>query len=259
MTTVRAWAWNDGAWVEGAQLPVTDRAVRYGMAVFETIGVRDGNVLFFEGHLALLRESTRSLLGVMPERIAPPPLDGAERGMLRLYITAGDGGPTDEVAMPRIFAIFEGTGAPAEPSFQTARIHPEPVMPFARGCKTANYWINCRAQAQARRCGCDHALLQDPDGNILSAAFGNLFFVIGGVLCTPALSLAVRPGVVRSWVVRRAGATETIMPAGRLVEASEVFMTNSRLGVMPLRFENISPGPVGRILREDIIREKLVP
>ena len=48
-------------------------------------------------------------------------------------------------------------------------------------------------------------------------------------------------------------------PAARLAESSELFLTNSRLGVMPLHFEAIAPGPLGRTLREAILREKLVP
>lgn len=258
MKAARTWAWKDDAWIEGAQLPVTDRAVRYGMAVFETIGVHDGSPLYADEHIALLSETARKLLGIARRPIALPLLDCTQRGMLRIYITAGDGSPTDDVTMPCIFAMFESTQAAAL-SFQTACIHPEPVIPFAHGCKTANYWMNCAAQAEAEKSGYDHALLHDPDGNILSAAFGNLFFVIDGTLCTPALSLAVRPGVVRDWVIRRTGAKETILPVTRLGEVSEVFMSNSRLGVMPLRVGGVGPGPVGRTLREDIIREKLVP
>lgn len=259
MKTARMWAWNDGAWNEDAELAVTDRAVRYGMAVFETIGVRDGKPVFLEEHCALLANSAQQLFGIAWKPVPPPPLDRSLQGMLRIYITAGDGGPTDEVTAPRIFALFESVEPAASAAFQTARLHPDPVMPFARGCKTANYWMNCAAQAQANKSGHDHALLHDTEGNILSAAFGNLFFVIDGALCTPALTLAVRPGIVRDWVMRRRTVREVALPADRLGEASELFLTNSRLGVMPLHVGNIAPGPVGRALREDIIREKLVP
>jgi hypothetical protein len=36
----RAWLWEDGAWRSASALPLTDRALRYGMAVFETIDQR---------------------------------------------------------------------------------------------------------------------------------------------------------------------------------------------------------------------------
>ncbi len=247
----------DDAWIEGASLPATDRAVRYGMAVFETIGVREGRALLADEHFALLGQSTRQLFGIVCPPVEPPALDASCLGVLRIYITAGDGGPIDEVTHPRIFALFDSTAE--APDFQTACLHTEPVMPFGHGCKTANYWINCTAQAASNKSGHDHALLRDPAGNILSGAFGNIFFVLDGTLCTPALSLAVRPGVIRAWVMRRRNVREVEFPAARLVEASELFLTNSRLGIVPLRYGTTGPGPVGRSLQAACRAAKITP
>jgi branched-subunit amino acid aminotransferase/4-amino-4-deoxychorismate lyase len=256
----RAWLRRGDSWDPDAALPPTDRAVRYGMSVFETIGLRDGRPLFLDEHLALLEESSRSLLSI-PAGFpggALPPLEPNATGVLRVYITAGDGSPTSPVTAPRHFALFE-PHQDAIPDAQTARLHPESVAPFAHGQKTGNYWLQCAAQTAATQAGFDHALLADRGGRILSAAFGNLFFVLEGELCTPARSLPVRPGVVRAWIARRQPVREVAWPAARLAESSELFLTNSRLGVMPLHFEAIAPGPLGRTLREAILREKLVP
>ncbi|MBU3665027.1 MAG: hypothetical protein FGM15_04005 [Chthoniobacterales bacterium] len=264
MKTSCTWVREGGAWIEGAQLPVTDRAIRYGMAVFETIGVREGKTLFLAEHLALLHESARTLLsGALDAKLQGaldlPALEPDDNGILRLYVTAGDGSPADPVIASRVFALFESLGTVTMPDAQTARLHPERVAPFAHGRKTSNYWMQCAAQGGAANAGFDHALLADHEGRLVSAAFGNVFFVLDGKLCTPSLSLAVRPGVIRGWVMRRAGAEEVAFPADHLVEASEIFLCNSRLGVMPLHFEGIGPGAVGRALREEILREKLVP
>ncbi|MEX1110317.1 MAG: aminotransferase class IV [Chthoniobacterales bacterium] len=261
-TAPRAWLRENGGWTHGAALPVTDRAVRYGMAVFETIGIRSGQPLLLAEHLALLGESAATLLppaGPAAPGGTLPPLEPNDSGVLRLYITAGDGAPTAAVSNPRVFALFEPHGPAIMPDEQTARLHPDPVSPFARGRKTANYWMNCAAQAEARSAGFDHALLADHHGHLLSAAFGNVFFVINGELFTPPLSLPVRAGVIRAWVMRRHAVREEELAAARLGNVSELFLTNSRLGVMPLHCGTIAPGPVGRSLREEIIREKIVP
>ena len=257
----RTWLLEAGAWRAGEGLPATDRAARYGMAVFETIGVRGGAPLLAAEHLALLADNAAALLGLPPESLPGglPPLGPDDRGMLRVYVTAGDGSPVAPVTAPRAFAIFEALPDGELPGEQSATLYPEAVAPFARGRKTANYWLQCEAQRAARAAGFDHALLADGDGKLLSAAFGNAFFVLGGELCTPSLSLAVRPGVIRAWVMRRRPVREVEFPAARLTEASEMFVTNSRLGVMPLRFGAVRAGPVGRGLREDCIREKIVP
>ena len=260
-SAARAWLRRDGQWHADANLPATDRAVRFGMSVFETIGIREGNALFLVEHLALLQSSARTLLRpVEPADLGGPlpALESKDTGLLRLYVTAGDGSPTGPVTEPRTFAFFEPQTTLLADS-QTARLHPQPVAPFAHGAKTGNYWMHCAAQSDAAHGGFDHALLADHDGNILSAAFGNLFFVADGELCTPSLSLAVRPGVIRSWVMAQKNVREVKFPAARLAEASELFLTNSRLGVMPLQCGAIPPGPVGRTLRLTILREKLVP
>ena len=178
--------------------------------------------------------------------------------MLRVYVTAGDGGPSDPVSAPRIFALFEPVSGEL-PEWQSARLHREPVWPFAHGAKTANYWMQCAAQAAARREGFDHALLFDHEGHLLSGAMGNIFFVLQGELCTPAASLALRRGVMRAWVMDGQPVREMEFPAWRMEEIGEIFLTNSRLGVMPLQYGKTAPGPVGCALRDSCRREKLIP
>ena len=258
----REWLLVDGAWQTGAALPVTDRAVRYGMSVFETIGVRKGQPLFLEEHLSLLEKNAHDLLpiaGTAGFSRTFPDLHPEDTGTLRLYITAGDGSPVDPVKSQRCFAIFESLDVTSHPDSQSAHLHPEPVTPFAHGRKTGNYWAQCAAQSAARAAGFDHAIISNHDEILLSAAFGNLFFVMDGDLCTPSLSLAVRPGVIRSWVMQQHKVREIEFPAAHLDEADEIFITNSRLGVMPLHFGSIEAGPLGLALRDTMRREKMIP
>ena len=255
----RAWLRCGSAWLPDATLPLTDRGVRYGMSVFETIGLRGGRPLLLAEHLTLLAAGADTLLGTALPEIPLPALSSDATGVLRLYLTAGDGAPTAPVSEPRLFALFEPHDPADIPPEQAARLHPEPVAPFASGTKTANYWLNCAAQTSARQAGCHHALLADHEGNLLSAAFGNLFFVLDGQLCTPSLALAVRPGVIRARIMQHQTVREVKFPAARLPEASELFLTNSRLGVMPLQYETNTPGPLGRALRATLLRENIVP
>jgi branched-subunit amino acid aminotransferase/4-amino-4-deoxychorismate lyase len=119
--------------------------------------------------------------------------------------------------------------------------------------------MQCAAQSAARAVGFDHALLHDQEGRLLSAAMGNIFFVQNGALCTPSTSLALRPGVMRAWVMAQQSVVEVELAADCLKDAEEVFLTNSRLGVMPLRFGPLEPGPVGCALRDRCRQEKIIP
>ncbi len=256
--SARAWLLRDGAWRAGEGLPLTDRAARYGMAVFATLGVRDGRLLFADEHRRLLDAAARSLLGASPD-ISAPPLGPDDRGVLRLYVTAGDGAPAAPVTEPRVFAMFEACGGDALPQSQTARLQREPAAPFGHGAKTANYWMNCAAQAAAQADGFDHALLADHAGRLLSGAMGNVFFVLEGRLCTPAATLAIRPGVIRGWVMGRADVHEVEVASDVLHRVEEIFLTNSRLGVMPLRIGDVAPGPIGCGLRDACREACLIP
>lgn len=267
-TAVKGWQFDRGRWSETASLPLTDRALRYGMSVFETIGVRGGQPLLVARHLALLEENVCTLLSAADSAehdgrkffsaLKLPELAPTSSGVLRVYVTAGDGGPADAVLASRVFALFEPS-AGSLPDFQTAQLHPEPVTPFARGAKTGNYWMQCAAQSAARAEGFDHALLHDREGRLLSAAMGNIFFVQNGALCTPSTFLALRQGVMRAWVTAQQSVVEVELAADRLKDAEEVFLTNSRLGVMPLRFGTLEPGPVGCALRDRCRQEKIIP
>ena len=254
---IEGWRLDGDRWTTADSLPLADRGLRYGMSVFETIGVRNGQALFMEEHAKLLSSSAKNLLGVDFPPVTPP-LEPDDRGLLRIYITAGDGGPADAAAHPRVFALFE-SGSGELPDDQSARMHPEPVTPFAHGAKTGNYWTQCAAQAAAHAAGFDHALLSDKEGRLLSAAMGNVFFVRDGELYTPALSLAVRPGVMRSWVMAQESVREVEVAAESMEDVQEIFLTNSRLGVMPLRFGKVAPGSVGCALRDRCRREKIIP
>jgi len=247
----------DGAWIGAEALPFTDRGVRYGMSVFETIGVREGSALLFREHADRLATAAKELLGIDTE-LTLPPLDAGARGMLRLYVTAGDGSPTDPVASPRLFALFEALRDEL-PDFQTARLHPEPVAPFAHGAKTGNYWLQCAAQSEACAAGFDHALLADRDGSLLSGAMGNVFLVYEGQLCTPSSGLSLRPGVMREWVMAQEEVQEVRFKALDLDKVVEIFLTNSRLGVMPLQYGRLTPGKLGCALRDRCRREKIIP
>ena len=102
----RAWLRCGSAWLPDATLPLTDRGVRYGMSVFETIGLRGGRPLLLAEHLTLLAAGADTLLGTALPEIPLPALSSDATGVLRLYLTAGDGAPTAPVSEPRLFALF---------------------------------------------------------------------------------------------------------------------------------------------------------
>jgi len=74
-------------------------------------------------------------------------------------------------------------------------------------------------------------------GELASVAMGNLFWVKGGKLRTPAGECGCRGGVVRRWIVERSGreVEEGRWGKEELDGAEEIFLTNARIGITSVR------------------------
>ncbi len=234
MSIQRAWELG-GSRIQGLDL-LWDRALRFGMSVFETVAIRHGRPLFYEEHLIRLINASEQLLSVDASSFCDAAkslaLPEGESGVLRIYVTAGTGSLTEECANPNAFALFE-TSEISSGMGQglSVTIERSPVLPAPGGWKTGNYWSNLRALQSAKREGFDEAVLINPAGEVISCAVGNIFCVMNGRLVTPALSSGARNGVIRDWVLTHAGAEETLLSIDDVAQADEIFVTNSRIGI----------------------------
>ncbi|MEE9251480.1 MAG: aminodeoxychorismate lyase, partial [Alphaproteobacteria bacterium] len=104
--------------------------------------------------------------------------------------------------------------------------------------------LNRLEQVMARREWDDpvisEGLMLDTDGFVVDGTMSNLFIVAGGRLATPDLSLCGVAGVMRAVVLEAAAKLE--VPAeviritlDRVRAADEVFLTNSLIGIWPVR------------------------
>jgi branched-chain amino acid aminotransferase len=206
------------------------------MSVFESLRVAGGEPEFFERHV------TR-LLGACAERefaidenalhAAEILLRGGDDGLARIYITAGDGAPTAPATAPRIFVFIEARAPVAEDCWEIT-FHDEPYRAPFGGLKTANYWFNADALAQARHKKFDEALLFNDLAELVSACMANVFLVHDGRTSTPSRSSGARAGVIREWVIARRKVEERRLRRQDVLSADEIFLTNSWLGVMPV-------------------------
>ncbi|PXA87035.1 4-amino-4-deoxychorismate lyase, partial [Caulobacter sp. D5] len=116
--------------------------------------------------------------------------------------------------------------------------------------KTLAYLDNVLARAEARAAGADEALMLNNRGELACASAGNLFWLDGETLATPALACGVLAGLARGRVMAAARAmglsvVEVAVGPEALASARAVFLTNSLTGVRPLRRLD------GRALGED--------
>jgi len=269
-------------YVDGCLRPVAracvsalDRGFTLGDGLFETMRARGDRVLFLDEHLARLREGAATL-GL------PPPPDADLRAAIaltladnrlaaavaRLTVTRGRdlGRGLDPPTDPRATVVVRAAPfAPPAPRTYHAgvaavvsAIRRNESSPLSR-LKSCNYGDNVLARREARDRGAAEALLLNTAGDVACATAGNVLAVINGRLHTPPGRSGVLPGVTRRAVLDVAaqlGLPAVVEPFDleALRGASEAFLTNTVVGVMPLtRLDGRAigdgvPGPLTRAL-----------
>jgi branched-subunit amino acid aminotransferase/4-amino-4-deoxychorismate lyase len=252
---MNGWQWTGTSYEPCDSLPLTDRGFRYGMSVFESMRVTAGDgAEFFAKHLSRLIQACAEREIAVDESAlqAAEPLLAEARGpdaasdpfFARIYVTAGDGAPAAPAEHPRIFILLESRTPPDPDNPWEVGLHEETYQPPFPGLKTANYWFNCDALARARRRQFDETLLFNERAELVSACCANVFLLRDDRLCTPPRSSGCRPGVIREWVIARRKVEERRLRREDVVNADEIFLTNSWIGVMPVA--TVEGRPLGR-------------
>lgn len=267
---MKSWHWTGTTYKACKTLPLTDRGFRYGMSVFESLRVNAvSGPEFFDKHFsrliqacaereiavdeaaltaaeAVLRDpkNWKALLrehaGQTPAPAPKPPAAKSKTavepsaGFARIYVTAGDGGPAAPAGQPRIYVFIEPRTPPGPDDSWEVGLHDETYQPPFGGLKTANYWFNCDALTQVRRRRFDEALLFNDRAEVVSACCANVFVVRDDRISTPPRSSGCRAGVIREWVIGRRKVEERRLRREDIVNADEIFLTNSWIGVMPV-------------------------
>ena len=231
---MNAWRWNGAAFESADSVPLSDRGFRYGMSVFESIRVAGGEPEFFERHLSRLISACAERDFAVDEHALRATAELlSEDGFARLYVTAGDGAPAAATGEPRIYVLTEERSATHEDCYEITLCE-ETYRSMFGGLKTGNYWFNANALAVARHRGFDEALLFNEFAELVSACMANIFLVRDDRIVTPARSSGCRAGVIREWVIARRKVEERRLRREDVVNAEEIFLTSSWLGVMPV-------------------------
>lgn len=231
-------------------IPHDDRGLTLGDGLFETILARAGSLVLFEAHVSRMQAAARTLglpepdaaaLRAAAEAAIAIAADPKARLAVRLTFTAGSGGrglDRPERPEPRLFATAAPSPRPAVPARLVLSDIRRNAASVTSRLKTLSYLDSVEARRRAVLAGGDEALMLDTDGQLASAAAGNLFWVSEGVLHTPPES-AILPGIMRQAVMdaaRGLGVEIRTTRAGPeiLASAEGVFLTNSLSGVRPV-------------------------
>lgn len=240
-----------------AHIPVTSEGFLYGHGIFETIKVTSSRPAFLSQHHARLTASARALdlpyavsLDTLHERLARVIAANAlTDGSARITLFAADAATTGELITTKANAY------PPETYTRGFRLHT--VFTGERtgalsAHKTLNYLGNIRAKRAALASGFDEPLFLTPAGIVIEGATTNIFAVRDGIAHTPSLASGPLPGIARAQVLALLGparARESLLTHDDLRHASELFVTNALLGVMPVTRLDERTLPIGPVTR----------
>jgi 4-amino-4-deoxychorismate lyase len=258
--------------VRDASPSVLDRGLHYGDGLFETIACVKGRSRFLPLHLERLEFGCERL------QIATPNLDeiraevvalarDVDRAIVKVLVTAGE-------AVTRGYARSGSERATRItirypwPHESAAQLHDGVMVrsltlrlgenPRLAGLKHCNRLEQILARAElATDASLAEGILFSSSGNLVSGTSSNVFLVRDSCLLTPRIDLCGVAGVMRRVVLREARQVgiptrECELRAQDVQAADEVFLTNARVGIWPVRTldaRELTPGPVTRHLQ----------
>lgn len=246
-----------------------DRALHFGDGLFETIACKRGRPRFITLHLQRLQQGC-SRLGIDAgafEEIRLEVLNLArevDEAIVKVLLTRGTAlvrgyGMTGQEKATRItfrYAWPKETGAESQHGVQVRtgalRLGENPALAGLKHCNRLEHVLARREWADPRIA---EALLFSGSGKLVSGTMSNVFIVDSVGLRTPRVDLCGVAGVMRRVVLREAARAgipirEDVLDAADLQNADEVFLTNARMGIWPLRALDGRAMRIGQITRQ---------
>lgn len=234
-----------------------NRAFLYGDAVFETVKVVNGKVLFLEDHYFRLMSSMRVVRMEIPmnftmeyfeEQILAALRDEISSPAFRARITMyrNDGGYYLPTSNEVSFLITATPLELANYSYIETVYEVDLYKDFyitkhlLSSIKSTNRLINITGSIYAAENGLDNCLLLNDSKNVVEALQGNIFMLLGNKLITPPVSEGCLNGVMRKQILSLAvkldnlEVVEEVISPFDLQKADELFITNVIKGIQPI-------------------------
>jgi len=250
-----------------ANISSGDRGFLYGDGIYETLRSYNGTPFKLSEHLGRMRDSAKQLkisFGYTNKDISEwinklIEKNCSQDAYIRITLSRGAGGGR--------LQMDEGIES-------TILVQVKPLTPYDRrlyeegmslvvsnyrrstscpiSChKTTNLLKNIMMKEEAKKRSADEAIIVNTEEYVTECVVSNIFFVNNGKVVTPSLNTNILPGITRSTVLDICN--ESSIPAGEerfkvetLLNADEVFITNSLMEIMPV--SKIDDTKIGKVI-----------
>lgn len=229
-----------------------NRGFLYADAVFETLKVLDGKILFLEDHYFRLMASMRILRMEIPLEFTLEYLESEifktinalnlTNARVRLTVFRnGEGRYLPQQRTVGFIIVAESTGTVYVNT--TEKYEVELFKDFhvskhlLSTLKTTSCLINITASIFAEENGYENCLLINDEKNVIEAINGNIFIIKDNVVSTPPVADGCINGIIRKKIIEIINKTDNLTFEERsispfeLQKADEIFITNIAVGI----------------------------
>lgn len=234
-----------------ARVAPVSSAMLYGRGVFTTVAIYNGRPFLWPDHWRRLTDHADKLnvnhSGCTAENVGQAitklaAVNQVDEGRARIILLARSGRDfwksKTTGGRKSDLLIMTGDAQKVRQAGLSLAVSPYRVntMSPLAGIRSLNYLEQVLSWEEAQTREFDEALLLNERGEIVSATMANIFWTREGNLHTPALSTGAIAGITRNAVIELAHkqfipVIEGVFELGDLVEADEIFLTSSSIGV----------------------------
>lgn len=212
-----------------------DDGYRFGIGLFETIYVKNNKPLFLDEHLERLNKSLEYFnVGKTISR----------EEVLKCIENNFDGSLKNhalKIMVSENNISYESRINPyGEKEYEKgfllgiSKVNRSNTSPFVYH-KTLNYGECIVEKRKALKLNKNDFIFLNSDKNVCECTSSNIFFVKENKIYTPTIDSGLLPGVVRDFVCRNFTVDEVCIGLEDLNSFDECFVTNSLMGIMPVR------------------------
>jgi branched-chain amino acid aminotransferase len=237
--------YKDNILVTGAN----NRGLRYGDGLFETMKLKNGQLIFDNEHFARLWKGMVVLQFVVPKHFTPEKLQEEisqlaaknqheKNARIRLTIFRGSGGLYDTTDHSPNYIIETWPLPESNGGLNSNGLDIGIYTAVKKSCdilsnlKTNNFLSYVMAALEAKKQKWNDALILNSNNRICDSSIANIFLIKDEFVYTPALSEACVAGVIRKYIITQLplmgySCIEKEITVEELLNADEIFLTNS--------------------------------
>lgn len=237
-----------------------DEGFQFGLGAFETIAVEAGKPIFLDKHLKRLERAAeflhlgtlsdrgiteKQILRYLEEQAQLPESRENFANMTQLPESRENFSDITHCALKIMLSkenvVFSMRANPYTPERYEKGFVLD-ISPVKRNetsslvyHKTMNYGDCILEKRNAAAAGVDERLFLNTKDQICEGTVSNIFFVKQGKLYTPEIRCGLLPGILREYICETQHVEETTIYPENLKAYEECFVTNSLMGIMPVR------------------------